>query len=160
MFFDESRKEPVMSGSVHISLNVSDLERSVDFYRRFLGEPAKLETGYAKFVAADPEIHLALQPGAFGISSRGPLSHLGIRVGSSEEVRRRKAALEERGVVTEEEKRESCCYAVQDKFWTSDPDGNRWEVYTVIEDVEELSVDTSACCATDWKAWTGFASSK
>jgi catechol 2,3-dioxygenase-like lactoylglutathione lyase family enzyme len=137
-----------MAASVHISLNVSDLDRSVDFYRRFLGEPAKRKSDYAKFVAREPEIHLALQP-ADGAVSSGALSHLGIRLDSTEEVRRWKAALGERGVATEEEKRESCCYAVQDKFWLADPDGNRWEVYTVLEDIEQPTADTSSCCAAD-----------
>ena len=36
-----------MPSSVHISLNVSDLDQSVDFYRRFLGEPVKLQHDYA-----------------------------------------------------------------------------------------------------------------
>ena len=52
-----------MPSAVHISFNVSDLSRSTDFYRRFFGEPKKLEADYVKFVAEDPEIHLALQPG-------------------------------------------------------------------------------------------------
>ena len=138
-----------MAASVHISLNVGDLDRSVDFYRRFLGEPAKLKSDYAKFVTAAPEIHLALQPGAVAKGAPGALSHLGIRVDSTEEVRGWKARLGERGVVTEEETRESCCYAVQDKFWLSDPDGNRWEVYTVLEDIEQPKAETSACCTTD-----------
>ena len=71
-----------MPSSVHISLNVSDLSRSVDFYRRFLGEPRKLKVDYAKFVGEEPEIHLALQPGE--VRGSGALSHLGIRVDSPE----------------------------------------------------------------------------
>jgi catechol 2,3-dioxygenase-like lactoylglutathione lyase family enzyme len=140
--------EAVMSGSVHISLNVSDLSKSVEFYRGVFGEPAKLKPDYAKFVSADPEIHLALQPGLEGGASTGALSHLGIRVPSLDEVRRRRAELRARGVVSEEEKREACCYALQDKFWLSDPDGNRWEVYTVLEDLEHESLPgATSCCA-------------
>jgi len=137
-----------MSASVHVSLNVSDLEKSVAFYRGLFGEPAKLKADYAKFVSADPEIHLALQPG-LETPGAGPLSHLGIRVGSLDEVRRRRAELRARGVVSEEEKREACCYALQEKFWLSDPDGNRWEVYTVLEDLEHESRagdDPARCC--------------
>jgi len=139
-----------MSASVHVSLNVSDLDRSVAFYRGVFGEPAKLKADYAKFVSADPEIHLALQPGLPAASAgTGPLSHLGIRVASLDEVRRRRAELRERGIVSEEEKREACCYALQEKFWLSDPDGNRWEVYTVLEDLEHESragEEAAACC--------------
>jgi catechol 2,3-dioxygenase-like lactoylglutathione lyase family enzyme len=133
-----------MASAVHISLNVSDLPRSTDFYRRFFGEPKKLKADYAKFVAADPEIHLALQPGA--VSGAGALSHLGIRVDSPARVHEWKASLEGRGLPTEEEKREACCYALQDKFWVSDPDGNRWEVYTVLEDIEQKADAATTCC--------------
>ena len=30
----------------------------------------------------------------------------------------------------------SCCYAVQDKVWVDAPDGEPWEIYTVLSDVE------------------------
>jgi catechol 2,3-dioxygenase-like lactoylglutathione lyase family enzyme len=92
-----------MTSAVHISLNVSDLPRSTDFYRRFLGEPKKLKSDYAKFVAQEPEIHLALQPGRVAGGAAGALSHLGIRVDSVEQVHRWKSDLSERGLPTEEE---------------------------------------------------------
>lgn len=133
-----------MSSAVHISLNVSDLPRSAAFYRRFFGEPRKLKADYAKFVTQDPEIHLALQPGK--IAGPGPLSHLGIRVDSPEQVRQWKTDLMGRGLPTAEEKREACCYALQEKFWVTDPDGNRWEVYTVLEDTERKADAATTCC--------------
>ena len=134
--------------ALHVSLNVSDLERSANFYRGLFGEPSKEKPDYVKFVGADPEIHLALQPAGSKMICCGPLSHLGIRVGSSEEVERRRSALEARGFATEEEKGTTCCYARQDKFWIADPDGNRWEVYTVLEDVEPEGKPAAsrACC--------------
>lgn len=135
-----------MPSAIHISLNVSDLPRSTDFYRRFFGEPKKLKSDYAKFVAPDPEIHLALQPGPVAKPPGGALSHLGIRVDSTEQVRDWKRTLTERGLPTEEEKREACCYAVQEKFWVSDPDGNRWEVYAVLEDIELKAEAGTTCC--------------
>ena len=149
-----------MTPSVHISLNVRDLDRSVDFYRRFFGEPAKLKPDYAKFVAREPEIHLALQPGLEpglepeievgpGAAARpGALSHLGLRVGSVDEVERWKGDLRGRGLAIESEERSECCYALQDKFWLTDPDGNRWEIYTVLRDVETMQpAPKTACCA-------------
>jgi catechol 2,3-dioxygenase-like lactoylglutathione lyase family enzyme len=133
--------------AVHVSLNVSDLAKSVEFYRGIFGEPKKLKADYAKFVGENPELHLALQPGLHGQSS-GSLSHLGIRVESVDDVRRWRSDLKARGIVSEEEKREACCYALQDKFWLTDPDGNRWEVYTVLEDMEDVSREAkTACCA-------------
>jgi catechol 2,3-dioxygenase-like lactoylglutathione lyase family enzyme len=92
----------IMAAAVHISLNVSNLNQSVGFYRRFLGEPTKLKADYAKFVAQDPEIHLALQPGRVARESAGALSHFGIRVDSAEQVLRWKKALTDRGLPTEE----------------------------------------------------------
>jgi catechol 2,3-dioxygenase-like lactoylglutathione lyase family enzyme len=139
-----------MASAVHISLNVSDLDRSTDFYRRFFGQPKKLKTGYVKFVAQEPEIHLALQPGE--VAGPGPLSHLGIRVDSIDKVLQWKEALAGRGLPTEEEKREACCYALQEKFWVRDPDGNRWEVYTVLEDIEQRADAATTCCQPSTEA--------
>jgi catechol 2,3-dioxygenase-like lactoylglutathione lyase family enzyme len=141
-----------MTPSVHISLNVRNLDRSVDFYERFFGAPAKLESDYAKFVTRDPEIHLALEPGlepGLEAAARpGALSHLGLRVGSTDEVERWKGDLRGRGLAIEEEERSECCYALQDKFWLTDPDGNRWEIYTVLQDVETMQpAAKTACCA-------------
>ena len=135
-----------MPASVHVSLNVRDLGKSVEFYRGVFGEPKKLKADYAKFVGAEPELHLALQPGLRDQVS-GSLSHLGIRVESVDDVRRWRADLKARGIVSDEEKREACCYALQDKFWLTDPDGNRWEVYTVLEDIEDVSREAKTCCA-------------
>lgn len=30
----------------------------------------------------------------------------------------------------------SCCFAVQDKVWVDAPDGEPWEIYTVLSDIE------------------------
>ena len=138
-----------MASSVHISLNVTDLDRSVAFYRRLFGEPAKLKEGYAKFVTSDPTIHLAMQPTRMTSDSIGALSHLGIRVETDAEVRRWRDRVQEQGLAFEDEINTTCCYARQDKFWVIDPDGNRWEVYNVLEDVENMPADAlpTVCCA-------------
>jgi len=141
-----------MPPSVHISLNVSDVGRSVAFYSRLFGEPAKLKPGYAKFVSEEPGLHLALQEG-LSEGGGGALSHLGIRVASTADVLRRRADLLEKGLTGEDEIGTTCCYARQDKFWISDPDGNRWEIYTVLEDVEEQPRgEAAACCVKEASA--------
>ena len=49
----------------HASLNVSDLDRSIAFYRVLFGlEPAKVKSNYAKFELAEPPLVLSLIPGA------------------------------------------------------------------------------------------------
>jgi hypothetical protein len=39
--------------------------------------------------------------------------------------------LKETGLATFEEHDTDCCYALQDKVWVQDPDGNRWEIFVV-----------------------------
>ena len=60
----------------HASLNVSDLDRSIAFYRVLLGtEPAKVRSDYAKFDLAEPPLVLSLIPGRPGAG--GNLNHVG-----------------------------------------------------------------------------------
>jgi len=123
----------VQTLKAHVALNVKDVGRSVEFYRRMLGiEPSKVRRGYAKFDVQTPPLNLTLNENQFG--ERGALSHLGVQVASTEDV----LALRERwraaGLATFDEMQTSCCYAVQDKTWVADPDGNEWEAFVVLED--------------------------
>ncbi|HEX5196371.1 MAG TPA: ArsI/CadI family heavy metal resistance metalloenzyme [Gaiellales bacterium] len=146
-----------MSNTFHLSLDVPDLDRAIAFYEQLFGEgPAKRKPGYAKFELADPPVALALQR-----AERPALSHLGIRVGATEQVEAAGIRLRRSGLVTLDERDTSCCYARQDKVWVADPAGNRWEVYTVLGDIEDgehkddvaaacctpIADDPSACCA-------------
>ena len=56
-----------------------------------------------------------------------------MEVGSSEIVHGEIARLTEEGMFTEEEIGTTCCFATQDKVGER-PDGERWEVYTVLAD--------------------------
>jgi catechol 2,3-dioxygenase-like lactoylglutathione lyase family enzyme len=132
----------------HVSINVRNVAESVTFYRKMFGiEPAKLRTGYAKFDVQNPPLNLALNEVPF--NGRGALSHLGIQVSSTEDV----LAIREKwigaGLTTRDEMQTACCYAVQDKTWVSDPDGNEWEVFVVLEDnlPEEIAAGVIDCCA-------------
>ena len=132
----------------HLSLDVPDLDAAVAFYRELFGvPPAKEKPGYAKFELADPPVALALQQAG----SRA-LSHLGIRVGSTGEVESASARLAASGLATFDERDTVCCYALQDKVWVTDPAGNPWEVYALLEDVDEEggyehTAASGACCA-------------
>ena len=113
-----------MPNTFHLSLDVPDLDEAVAFYRELLGvEPSKSKPGYAKFELTDPPVALALQQ-----ASRGALSHLGIRVGSTDEVVASSTRLADAGLATFDERDTTCCYARQDKVWVTDPAGNPWEI--------------------------------
>jgi catechol 2,3-dioxygenase-like lactoylglutathione lyase family enzyme len=134
---------------MHVSLNVTNVARSVEFYRRFFGaEPAKLKPDYAKFDLADPAVNLTMnerQPHDAG--EQGHLSHLGIQVEGHDAVEAARQRLEAAGMIALDEKDTVCCYARQDKVWATDPDGNRWEVFYVMEaDVDAASFQSEACC--------------
>jgi catechol 2,3-dioxygenase-like lactoylglutathione lyase family enzyme len=139
-----------MANTFHLSLDVPDLDEAIRFYRELFGtDPAKLQPGYAKFELTDPDVALALQEAA-----RPALSHLGIRVETTEEVEASSARLRDEGLITFDERDTTCCYARQDKVWVSDPAGNKWEIYTVLEDIEGLETGPlaaagaeGACCA-------------
>jgi len=132
-----------MSGAVddtlrkfHASLNVTDLQRSIDFYRVLLGtEPAKVRADYAKFELAEPALVLSLIPGQPGAG--GNLNHVGLRVRTAEELVDIQQRLEAAGLHTEREDGVECCYARQTKFWITDPDRALWEIYVFHEDVDE-----------------------
>src|SRR6266481_8152368 len=129
----------------HLSLNVRNVEQSIGFYRKLLGiEPSKVRTGYAKFDIQNPPLNLSLNEG--GVAQGGALSHMGIQVGSSEDVLAMRRQWTERGLQTRDEMQTSCCYAVQDKTWVQDPDGNEWEVFVVLED---NLMESSACCGVN-----------
>jgi len=139
---------PVQALKAHLALNVKNVETSLDFYRKMLGiEPSKVRTGYAKFDVQNPPLNLSLNEG--GVAQGGALSHLGIQVGSSEDVLAIRRQWAERGLQTRDEMQTSCCYAVQDKTWVQDPDGNEWEVFVVLEDnlPESAGFGGVSCCA-------------
>ncbi len=130
----------------HASLNVSDIARSVAFYRVLLGvEPAKVKDNYAKFDLAEPPLVLSLIPGP--AASGGHLNHAGLRVRTAEELVAIQHRLEMAGVRTEREDGVECCYARQTKFWVTDPDKALWEVYVFHEDVAGTG-DTMRTAAT------------
>jgi catechol 2,3-dioxygenase-like lactoylglutathione lyase family enzyme len=128
----------------HLALNVKDVERSIGFYRRMLGiEPSKVRAGYAKFDVQTPPLNLTLNQNSF--KERGALSHLGIQVASTEDVLAMRERWRGAGLETFDEMQTNCCYAVQDKTWVTDPDGNQWEAFVVLED---NLAETTACCGT------------
>src|SRR5262245_61462490 len=127
---------PATAVKFHVSLNVSDLARSIDFYRIFFGlEPARRKADYAKFELDEPPLVLSLIPGRSGAG--GNLNHVGLRVRDSEELVRIQHRLEAAGIRTQREEGVECCYSKQTKFWVTEPDQALWEIYVLHEDIEE-----------------------
>lgn len=129
----------------HLALNVRNVERSIIFYGKMLGiEPSKVRQGYAKFDLQNPPLNLTLNEVAF--NDRGALSHLGIQVGSTDDVLAMRQKWDAAGLITRDEMQTNCCYATQDKTWVRDPDGNEWEAFVVLQD---NLPETAACeCGT------------
>jgi catechol 2,3-dioxygenase-like lactoylglutathione lyase family enzyme len=137
-----NRNGTVNALKAHLSLNVRNVGQSVQFYRRMLGiEPSKVRMGYAKFDVQNPPLNLALNEAP--ITSRGALSHLGIQVASTEDVLAMRQKWNDAGLSTHDEMQTTCCYAVQDKTWVRDPDGNEWEAFVVLQD---NLAESNACC--------------
>jgi catechol 2,3-dioxygenase-like lactoylglutathione lyase family enzyme len=136
---------------VQLALNVDDLEESIAFYRRLFGtEPAKTKPGYANFAVAEPPLKLVLieNPGA-----GGTLNHLGVEVEDVAAVDRELSRLSAAGFASTEERDTTCCYATQDKFWVENaPNGERWEIYTVLADSKTFSEpgeNRARCCGSE-----------
>lgn len=131
---------------IQLALNVDDLETSIAFYSRLFGtEPAKRRPGYANFAVAEPPLKLVLIENA---GHGGTLNHLGVEVDDTAAVDAVQARLTADGLDSVDERGTTCCYAEQDKFWVSDtPDGERWEVYTVLGDSPAPAAPEPACCA-------------
>jgi catechol 2,3-dioxygenase-like lactoylglutathione lyase family enzyme len=132
----------------HIAIHVRDLHASIAFYRKLFGiEPSKVRTGYAKFDVANPPLNFTLnqrlEPG------QGALSHMGIQVESTADVLALRQDWRERGLSPRDELKTECCFALQDKAWVKDPDGNEWEVFAVLQDNLPEKPAAKSCCGPD-----------
>jgi catechol 2,3-dioxygenase-like lactoylglutathione lyase family enzyme len=119
---------------VQLALNVSDLDQAIDFYSKlFATAPAKVRPGYANFAITEPPLKLVLLE---GVGAAGSLNHLGVEVATTADVAAAQARLSGEGLSCATEDQVECCYALQDKVWVDAPDGEPWEIYTVLGDVE------------------------
>ena len=136
---------------VQLALNVSNLEQAIDFYSKLFGVgPAKVREGYANFAIAEPPLKLVLIEGA---GAPGTMNHLGVEVESTDAVAQATQRISNEGLETKLEEETTCCFAVQDKVWVNGPDGEPWEVYTVLSDANVMKLipvvgsdSGSVCC--------------
>ena len=140
---------------VQLAINVPNLNEAVEFYSRlFATSPHKQRPGYANFEIDEPPLKLVLVES----DSANQLNHLGVEVESTAEVAVARQRLAAAGMATVEEDRVVCCHAEQDKVWVSAPDGVRWEVYTITDDLpegEKVQKTDEGCCQTPLAAAGG-----
>lgn len=138
---------------MHVSLYVSNIYQTADFYSKFFGQdPDKIKPDYTKFTLEQPSLIISFVQNAEKVSS--DFGHLGIQVETLTELHARLEATKTKQVSVLEEMGTNCCYANQDKYWVTDPDGYMWEVYYFHQDVEfndprYQAEDANACCTPD-----------
>jgi len=141
---------------MHISLYVADINQTLSFYSAFFGQsPDKVKTGYAKYILAEPSLIISFVENAEKVASG--FGHLGFQVEKIEELEERLTQARIHNLPILEERDVACCYAEQDKFWITDPDGYHWEVYYFKADADfndprytlEAKTDTLCCSPTE-----------
>ncbi len=150
---DESAVQFATTSRIHMGMAVTDLEASSAFYRTLFGqEPTKTRPRYAKFEVAEPPVNLSLNEVGGETGPNNAVAHFGIQVKSSAAVKVVADRLAQAGVPTKVEDRVTCCYAVQNKVWATDPDGNKWEVYVVLDNDGANHHSTQSDCCPDLPA--------
>ena len=142
----------------HTNLPVVDIERTQRFYRTlFQVEPVKARADYVKFLAADERLNISFHLNPEAVPPLLPI-HLGFELPDREALDEAFRRLDAEGLA-ETRAVGTCCYANQDKFWVTDPSGYRWELYYLMDDVEEKGTASDGCCVSSC-AGTGGASKK
>ena len=164
----QSTVEFATPARVHVGLSVRDVESAAHFYQYlFAQEPTKVRPHYAKFEVADPPVNLTLHEDTDRQTQPGPSAHFGVQVKSTDTVAKIATRLQTAGLNPRLEDAISCCYAVQDKAWVTDPDGNAWEIFVVLDadapdyarkkrsasntgtGANQEATQSSTCCATE-----------
>ncbi len=132
---------------LQLALNVRNLEEAVSYYSKlFDSQPHKLRDGYANFAISNPPLKLVLIENP---SAEQRINHLGVEVDQNEGLNDVEKRLDRNGVADEVEEETTCCFATQDKVWSTEPQGLHWEWYTITDD-NPSEVNTSkskVCCA-------------
>jgi glyoxalase/bleomycin resistance protein/dioxygenase superfamily protein len=130
----------------YIELDVSSLDRSVDFYSVLMNSrPTWHDRTAARFNLVDPPLTLLLneEPGAVGRDG-----HLGVQLKYITDIAAARERLEANKIAVDlEEANTSCCFSVANKVWVSDPDKNLWELYVLLEEnTSEVRCGSSCAC--------------
>lgn len=134
---------------LQLALNVPDLEAAVSYYGKLFDTPPhKLRKGYANFAIDEPALKLVLFENP---AADEHLNHLGVEVFEAGEVDKAERRLEQAGILDQVESETKCCHASQNKVWSREHDGLRWEWYRIIDDTTDTPSETfgKTCCTGD-----------
>lgn len=144
----QSAVEFATEARLHVALEAADVEKSAQFYATLFGQPpSKLRPGYVKFEVESSPVNLSLNQ-TVGAGRTQGVSHFGVQVKSTDAVAAMKQRFDEAGIAVRVEESVTCCYAVQDKVWVADPDGNAWEVFVTLNNNAAGPEDPAAGCCT------------
>ena len=143
---------------MHVSLYVRNIQNTIGFYSAFFGQqPNKVKTDYAKFMLESPSLIISFIENPEKVAPG--FGHLGFQIENVSELENRLEKAKSQGLPILEEMNVSCCYAEQDKFWVTDPDGYHWEVYLFKNDASfndprytASATGEAACCTPVSKA--------
>lgn len=122
----------------HVNVAVTDLGRSIDFYRSLFGEePVVARKDYARWMLDDPRVNFAI---TLSKSEQG-VNHVGVQAETPEELGEIRSRLRaaEAGALDQDDAR--CCYAHSTKTWVRDPDHVAWEAFLTHDDIDEFGAD-------------------
>ena len=127
---------------LQLALNVADLDAAVAYYSKLFGvAPHKRRDGYANFAVETPPLKLVLFENP---RAEQRLHHLGVEVFTGEELDDSLQRLTVGGILDDIQHQETCCHATQEKIWSREPDGLRWEWYRTLDDAPETNKQAPA----------------
>ena len=143
---------------IQIALSVEDLDEMVDYYSKLFGAKVnKRKPGYANFAIDQPLLKLVLFEAP---DTPERLNHLGVETAEQRDVDEAIERFTAGGIQERQEEESTCCFATQNKVWSIDPGGTRWEWYRVLDDTTEFGggevesqarpddSSTGSCCPT------------
>ena len=132
---------------LQLALNVRDIEEAVSYYSKlFDTQPHKRREGYANFAIDNPPLKLVLIENS---KADDRINHLGVEIDQNKELRKVIKRLERNHIADEIEEQTTCCFATQDKVWSTEPQGLHWEWYAISNDnPEQPNASKSNVCCT------------
>lgn len=134
---------------LQLALNVRNIDEAVAYYAKLFGAaPHKRRKGYANFALDRPPLKLVLFENP---DAPERLNHLGVEVMEHDTLSQAERRLTAAGLVDEIQRDETCCHATQDKVWSNEPQGLRWEWYRILDDdpSEEREALGKTCCVDE-----------